>query len=296
MSELPGPEELEALRSRVADVLGTADATTRRTIIKELFTEEFANVLSPEMQQAVHAIPVSTAAQPARILEQETPEQKADRLLKNVIRAEFDSFQEYSFVSTRSGKGFVSTTNKDEIKRDSGGVYEGYGNYELTREDDIVPYPKDLLDRQIRARPSLIPISVARFIDPNLVTEDWGQFSLKGGELYCVVGRKQGRVIIQGGSKQHTDRANRPNNSSFKIVFASEEAANEYIDWLVNDPKDAYGPMLRRATGSYDEGGNFRQALIPSPEGKWHDPFSVIPKKVMVKDYRTPQPTLLQSK
>lgn len=297
MSELPGQqEELASLRSKIEEVLADSDPRLRRSLIRELFTREFSGHLSPQFQKVLQNL-VNLDTTPANIAsENETPEQKVERLLKSVTRAEFDSFQEYSYVSVKSGKGFVSTRNKDEIRRDSGGVYEGYGNYELNREDDIVPYPKELLDRSMRARPTLIPIAVARLIDPALVTESWGQPDTKWGELYCVVGRKEGRIIIQGGGDLNVDLSSRKNSSSFKLVFDSDDAANEYINWLIKDPKDAYGPVLRRAIGSYDEQGNFKQALIPplisfrSGE-KFHDPFSVTPKNVLIKDLRSANPS-----
>lgn len=238
----------------------------------------------------------------AAVSEQETPEQKAERLLRNVTKAEFDSFQEYSFTAVRSGNGFISVRNKNEIRRDDGGVYEGSGDYELNREDDIVPYVKDFLDRRMHARSCWVPLSAARLIDPNFVTERGGELDTKWGELYCIVGKKAGKVVIQGGGKLHSDFAHRPNFSSFKLVFDSDDAANEYINWLVSDPKDAYGPVLKRATGSYDEQGNFRQVLIP-PRGevydgreKFYDPFSNIPNSVIIKDWRyKPEPKLYKS-
>lgn len=296
MSEFSGQnKELEVLRSKVADVLGVADPKLRKIIIKELFTEEFKDTLPPEFQQAVEGLPVLDNITSTVASEKETPEQKAERLLTHVTRAEFDAFQEYSFVALRSGKGFVSTPKNN-----------GYDSCVLAsvngvlrkndREDDIVPYPQDFLDRKITSRAAIIPLAVAHIIDPNLIlmTSRWSQPTMKWGELFCVVGRKGGRVIIQGGGELHNDTVSRQNSSSFKLVFDSEAPANEYVNWLLTDPKDAYGPVLRRATGSYDEQGNFRQALIPPKE--FHDPFSVTPARVVIKDFRHTEPLVFKSK
>ncbi len=86
-----------------------------------------------------------------------------------------------------------------------------------------------------------------------------------------------------------TDSAGRVNMSSFKLVFDTSDAANEYTNWLQTSPNDALGTVLRRAIGSYDENGNFKQTLLPStatPKGKFNDPFGWAIKKVVVKDLR----------
>lgn len=147
----------------------------------------------------------------------------------------------------------------------------------------------------MRARSGLIPIAIARLIDQNLVTDGLEKRLRNERELYCVVGkRKSGEVIMQGGGLLHSDRSGRINSSSFKLVFNSEDDANEYINWLVTDPKDAYGPVLRRAIGRYDEQGKYQQPLIP-PE-KFHDPFLTNPAQVIIKDYRHTEPVILKSK
>lgn len=290
MSELPGQnKELEVLRSEVANVLRTVDANLRKTIIRELFTEEFKDVLSPETQQVLQGLSVFDNTAPM-VSEEETAEQKTERLLRGVVRAEFDSFQEYSFVSLRSGKGFVSTkTNELSDSR----IFDYDGHRIGDREDDMVPYPQDLIDSKIGARSCLISISVARLIDPELLKSNMVDLR-NSGELYCVVGSKGGKVIIQGGGDLHVDRARRPNPSSFKLVFDSVGSADEYINWLVIDPKNAYGFVLRRAMGSYDEQGNFKQALIPPKN--FYNPFPTTLARVIVKDYRHDQPVVLKNK
>ncbi|MBI2196733.1 hypothetical protein HYU45_03965 [Candidatus Daviesbacteria bacterium] len=233
-----------------------------------------------QTQWETYLSPTDSLIQPDK-RENEALEEKAERLLRSVTRAEFASFQEYSLVSNRSGKGFVSMRPQPYVGREY-----PHNSYPENYQDS------DLINSEFGKRSWYIPISIARLIDPALVTERMGQPDTEWGELYCVVGRREGRVIIQGGGKMHPDFAHRPNYSSFKLVFDSEDAANEYISWLVKDPKEAYGPVLRRAIGNYDEQGNFRQALIPPKEfnmGKerFSDPFSVVPNKVLVKDLRT---------
>lgn len=228
--------------------------------------------------------------------EQETAEQKADRLLANVVRSEFESHQEYSFISIKSGKGFVSTRQKNEIARD-----RNYGDYDLDREYDIVPIAKDRIEiNRMSSRSTLIPLSIARLIDPNLAPVSTPQNpypadNLKEGELFCLVGEKDGKIIIQGGGQLHTEFGKRLGSSSYKLVFDNVNAANEYLTWLQTDPKNAYGTVLRRATGQYDEQGNFIKALIP-PKGEGYggrevffDPFASPPSKVLIKDLRNPE-------
>ncbi len=181
MTELPGQKlDLETLRSKVTDTLTSVDSQQRRRLIRELFSQEFRNQLSPQLQQELEALAAFD-----NIPATETPEQKAERLLTRVSQAEFDSFQEYSYVSTRSIKGFVSTKSDD---------------YDLHRENDIVTYsPQDSI---FKNRSVLIPRSVARIIDPKLVT----QYDFEGGlsnrnALYCLVGKKNGKIIVQGGGQ-----------------------------------------------------------------------------------------------
>lgn len=224
--------------------------------------------------------PTDSLIQPDK-RETEAPEEKAERLLRNVIRAEFASHQEYSFVSNRSGEGFASIRAQDY----TGPLYP-HDSYPENYKDS------DLMYSEFEKRSWYIPDSIARIIDPNLLTSGLGERLKNRNELYCLVGKKNGDIIIQGGGVLHPDFAHRPNYSSFKLVFDSEDAANEYINWLQADPKVAYGSVLRRATGSYDEQGNFRQALIPPKEfnmgkEKFSDPFSGGPNKVLIKDLRT---------
>lgn len=276
MSELTGQkDELTSLQSKIDEVLAGSDPKLRRAVIRGLFTQEFSGRLSPQFQQELQGlaafdnIPVNAAT------ENETPKERVERLLRNVIRAEFASHQEYSFVSNRSEKGFVS-------------VKAGLVNSSSHPEDYKA---SDLVDSKFGARAWYIPDSIARMIDPSLLTSGLDERLKNEGELYCLVGERGGKIIIQGGGVLHSDFAHRPNYSSFKLVFDSEDAANEYINWLQTDPKDAYGTLLRRVTGSYDEQGNFKEALIPPTGGeKFHDPFSVTPQNVLIKDLRTSNP------
>lgn len=111
MSEIPGQkDELASLQSKVEGALDGSDPKLRRTVIKELFAQEFGDHLSPQFQQELQGLAVLDNTSVNLAPKNETVEQKADRLLKSVVRAEFDSFQEYSFVSTLSERGIWSCT------------------------------------------------------------------------------------------------------------------------------------------------------------------------------------------
>lgn len=178
----------------------------------------------------------------------ETSEEKARRLLGHVSRAEFDSFQEYGFIAAHSEKGFTNTPSKDEY---------------VPRKDDIItPSPVDL--KRFENRSVLILVTTARLIDPDSL-EKFGTVKTTN-VLYCAVGEKDGKTIIQGGGRLHRDFLNRQGNvSAFKLVFDDKGVADEYIDWLKKEPSNALNGVLKKAIGEYDEQGKFVQTLLPSP-------------------------------
>ena len=269
----------DVLRSKAFEALAALPRDQRRELIVEQFTSEFGPTLSPGFQEELKSLTGAAMLPEQATVEKadqnETPEQKADRLLKSIIRAEFDSFQEYGYISTRSNKGFNC-------------IKQNFRVSDLDREYDIIKYSPNF-SKFSKTRSVLIGLTIAQLIDPALVGSD----RLKSvGDLLCVIDVINGKTIVQGGGQIHPDQSERQggNPSSFKLVFDTKDAADEYINWLQTSPNIALNTVLKTAIGDYDEQGNFRQTLLPSNPGpdrrSFHDPFLTPIAKVLVKDFR----------
>lgn len=170
-------------------------------------------------------------------------------------------------------------------------VFEGHSFYKedvySPREDDIiVPITEDV--EGYRYRSLVIVRASARSIDPELVaTKKWeNRLTTEEDHLYCVIGEKDGKTVIQGGSSLGADSASRRNHPScFKVVFDANDTADEYLSWLQEKPYEALNSVFGMVFAQYDQQGKFVKTLFPL-EANSSIPYARPVDQVLVKDLR----------
>lgn len=206
----------------------------------------------------------------------ETEIAKTECLLEHIIKTEVDSFQEYGYISVKSGKGFTATR----------GNHLGHQYPQETRSDDLVNSDKY---KGMMSRASSV---TSAFEDEFGLKEGVGLNSLNESRrektLFCLIGTKGSDVIVQGAGKIHPDMVGRPCSTGFKVVFDSQDPANEFLEWLKENPNKALSSIFEKTTATYSSDGVLAEPLLP--QGKVYtggrgstNPFALPIKELQIK-------------
>lgn len=201
-------------------------------------------VFDDTTQQLDHTrVALATEEHPTEevVEEKETSDQKAERLLQNVDKAEFASFQEYNYAAQRDGTGFI--VNKVKSR-------EGANQTDLVSTNDYSGWER--------------ASSIVHALEDEFGVPKSSYNSRSSRELFCLVKNINGKVVIQGGGNTHLDFGNRSDNSSaFKLEFNNPDAAEEFLQWMQENPQDSLSHVMERAIGQYTNEGKFQYTLLP---------------------------------
>lgn len=197
-----------------------------------------------------------------------TPEQKADGILEHVEEVEFISFQEYAYRARKiDGKMVVRELAWEDRQEGSPNDILDYNNPKFSYTEGAPRYV-DLLKNTFG-----LPLSQRHFYDTL-----W--------HLFCVVGEKNGKTVVQGGGVIHEEgfpSSHRPTYSSFRIVGGNREGIEKFIDWLQENPNVALKYMLTRGVPEHDTQGNIKGTAIKYAK----DPFNFPIRRLLLADLRT---------
>ena len=202
---------------------------------------------------------------------------KLERLLEHIKKTEIDSFQEYGYKSVKDGAKFVAER----------GTHLGHQYPQETRSDDLVNSDKY---KGILTRASSVTTA---FEDEFGLKKGVGLNGLNESRsdktLFCLKGTKGSDVIVQGAGKIHQDMVGRRCSTDFKVVFDSGEVADEFLDWLKENPNKALGSVFGRTTASYESDGGYTGTLLPTEkvytgERQLTDPFAFPIKELQLKE------------
>lgn len=202
--------------------------------------------------------PISPANTESGTPSPETVEQKAERLLRHVGKAEISAFQEGSAVAIRDG-----SVVKVEEYGDEGREYEENDLFDrspakTSRKKVIVGFG-EYADVQT----SSVLINTQGAVESILSQHGQAVYYDQGGlimpprnELFSLVSQREGKLIVQGGGQIHLDsQGSRPNISSYKFVFNDGTAGKEFLAWLELNPREALYQMLHESLDKYNRDG-----------------------------------------
>lgn len=267
-------QQIEAARS----LLNSLDPQSRKKLVGEVFIDEFGKQISPstrdELSRILEQSTQGRAVAAPDIVSPQSPEQRADILLQHVDKVEYLAFQMYGFEALKTGNTFIYRRK------------EAYDHDEASDPFEYTPgeKPHSPSSKIIRACRRLMGFENPREFGNEI-----------DGDLFCVVGEKNGKTIVEGGGRIDFDPFGRVNSNAFQITFSNPEFANTFTQWLQASPNEALHHTLARAIGEYDTNGNFKQTatLIQNSDKPYgqevnlFEPFRRPIKKVHLLDMGT---------
>lgn len=164
-------------------------------------------------------------------------EVRTSRLTPHITRAEFSSFQEYFYTAIKENGELRISENLR--------FSEGKGRSDP--ETDFVRIPGS----QGFTAVELIHAFEDYFHLPP--RRDRNAPSMSYGDLYCIYGEQNGKFIFQGAGVIHRDSSGRQNDSSFKLVFDSQEPLKEFVQWMEESPGGALNAVTKEVHPAVSE-------------------------------------------